>query len=272
MISDLPCSTVHIVYMNWGPYWMYPISMTVIMLCVHKLGQYVDNRWALSIMLWIPVIGLVSWQRQILHLDMGYLSPQLGVIHITKLIWQCHHHAWSLLLIGSVFLHFFDKSWAWIMFLTTLCHVVSGFMIEDLVQHISLGRYQSAEWSIWVIESIRWLPCVGIFWMWNQNTLIKRTMVVMFLLVQVWLTAPFVGLLILSAPRTVPTEQNLPTSAAFLGSTVPVATPSSSNFEAQLNAQGNKSCLHRMVQQNADRLARTSKSIRSCWIESNLHI
>ena len=225
--------------LDWGPYWMYPISMMVILMCIYKLGQHVDDRWTLSLMVWIPIVGLLSWQRQILHMDLAYISPQQGIIHIAKLIWQSHQLSWSLLLIGSAFLHLFHKAWAWMLTLSLGCHLISGVMIEDLVQHLSMERFQEAEWSILIIEGIRWLPTISIIWLWPNESLIRRLIILVMCTLQLWISAPFVGLLLWSAPATHPIQQgNLPTSEIVLGSTIPSANPLSENFTVELDAQG----------------------------------
>lgn len=213
--------------------------MIVVLICVYKLGQHVDDRWALSLMVWIPIVGLISWQRQILHMDLAYISPQQGILHISKLIWQSHQLSWSLLIIGSIFLHLFYQSWAWVMTLSTLAHILSGILIDDLVQHLSLERFQEAESSIWMIEGIRWLPLLSIFWLWPNESWIRRLIVLVILSVQLWISTPFVGLLLWSAPVSHPIElTNLPISKSVLGSTIPSANPLSITFVEQLNSQG----------------------------------
>jgi len=214
--------------------------MVVILLCVYKLGQHVEDRWALSLMVWIPIVGLISWQRQILHMDLAYISPQQGIIHISKLIWQSHDLSWSLLIIGCGFLHLFHKSWAWVLTLSTLAHIVSGFMIEDLVQHLSSERFQEAEWCVWIIESMRLVPFLSIVWLWPNESFIRRMIILVMSALQLWISSPFVGLLLWTAPTTQPNQSKdlLPMSEVLLGSTVPSAHPESDTFLEQLNAQG----------------------------------
>ena len=88
--------------------------------------------------------------------------------------WQNHQLSWSLLLIGSAFLHLFPRLDR-MLTLSLGCHLISG-VIEDLVQHLSMERFQEAEWSILIIETFGGYPRSASR-KWPNESLIRRLII-----------------------------------------------------------------------------------------------
>ena len=73
---------------------------------------------------------------------------------------------------------------------------------------------------------------------WKRVTRTEKWSLCLIGLLNGWLTAPMVGLLIWTLPNTTPTLQDLPLSQSELGALIPSAVPSIQNMQVQLDAQG----------------------------------
>ncbi len=234
--SSLPLWFPH----NWGAHWMYPISLPWIVYWTHLLVVKGLNRWYVSFLLWIPAVGMITWQRAILHLDTHYLSPSEGIVHLLKLMWQSQHHGWSLLLGGAIAAWFIHKRMAFVLGSVAMANGLSEIGLAEILYNINTQDWNVV--STWLI-SIEFLRVAGLVVLFKDLSTralriphLKLTSVFLGIL-SLWLTAPFVSVLLWYSPVGSPSIQ-VPDSTLNIGTLLPLATPMSTNFEQTLDAQG----------------------------------
>ena len=228
-------------WVEWGAYWVYPLSTGIILFSVSILRKFVSETWYLGLMFWIPAIGMCTWQRQILHLDMMYLTPREGILHLVKLVWQCHQNLWIILAVCSLILIKLERRLYIPMLVLTLTCGINQLLVEDLVKNMYQSAWNQANLDIWLIESLRIISIISVYPVWKKVNRQQKWSLCMVGLLNGWITAPFVALLLWSAPSTTPTLKDLPLSKTELGSLIPSAVPSLNNMQIQLNAQGTTS-------------------------------
>lgn len=225
---------------EWGAHWMYPITLPWIVYWAHILVAKGLPRWYASFLPWIPALGMITWQRAILHLDLRYLKHSEGIIHPLKLMWQNQQNGWILLLGGAVGAWFIHRRMALVLALLAVANGVIEIALTDILH--SLHQKNWTETSLWLlgIEGVRWTPLVLLWYNIKQRSkstpYLPSTTLLMSLLA-LWLSGPFVSLLIWVHPAAKPTTQ-VPTTAPSLGMTLPIANPMGPSFASQLDLQG----------------------------------
>ncbi len=225
---------------NWGAHWMYPISLPWIVYWTHLLVVKGLNRWYVSFLLWIPAVGMITWQRAILHLDTHYLAPSEGIVHLLKLIWQSQHHGWSLLLGGAIAAWYIHRRMAFALGSIAIANGLSEIGIAEIVRNMNKQNWNVVSTWLISIEVFRVAGLLVLFQDLSTRTLriphLRLTSIFLGVL-SVWLSAPFISLLLLFLPVAQPSNQ-VPTSRVNIGTLLPLANPTSPDFTTVLNAQG----------------------------------
>ena len=219
---------------------MYPVTLPWIVYWSHILVNKGLPRWYASFLLWIPTLGMITWQRSILHLDFRYLKYSEGLLHPLKLMWQGQQNAWILLLGASIGAWFMHRRMSVVLLLVAISNGFAEFALTDIIRSIQGKRWTQT--SIWLIsvECVRWIP-LSLFWhrighrRENIPYLLSTTLLMSIL--ALWVCGPFVSLLLLFQPVSIPTTQ-VPSSTADLGMSLPIANPNHPSFAEELNAQG----------------------------------
>ena len=219
---------------------MYPITLPWIVYWSYVLIGKNLPRWYASFLPWIPAIGMITWQRAILHLDLKYLDHSEGILHPLKLMWQSQQNGWILLLGASIGTWFMDRRMSLILLCVTLGNGITEMALTTVVQSLHTKKWTQASLWLFGIECVRWLPLVFFWHNINQrrkDTKYLSSTTILMSLIALWISGPFVSLLIWAHPTSQPST-NVPSSLPALGMTLPVANPMSPNFASQLNAQG----------------------------------
>ena len=219
---------------------MYPVTLPWIVYWSHILVNKGLPRWYASFLLWIPAIGMITWQRAILHLDFRYLKYSEGLLHPLKLMWQSQQNGWILLLGASIGAWFMHRRMSVILLLVAVANGLTQIGLTDIIRSIEHKRW--TETSIWLlsIECIRWIP---LWLLWHNirkrqaNIPYVFSTTLFMSLLALWVCGPFVSLLLWFQPVSTPTIQ-VPLSQLSLGMSLPMANPQSPNFVKELNAQG----------------------------------
>ena len=225
---------------DWGAHWMYPITLPWIVYWAHILITKGMPRWYASFLVWIPAIGMITWQRAILHLDLRYLKASEGILHPLKLMWQSQQNGWMLLLGATIGAWFMNKRMSFALILVALGNGFTEIALTNILRGLHNGEWTQT--SLWLIsiEIIRWVP---LYFLWQRfdtrrNTLPYLGSTSVFLsIVTLWLSGPLVSLLLWFQPNSKPTIP-VPETTLSLGMTIPIANPLDIHFEKQLNAQG----------------------------------
>ena len=219
---------------------MYPITLPWIVYWAHILISKGLPRWYAAFLPWIPAIGMITWQRAILHMDFRYLKPSEGILHPLKLMWQSQQNGWLLLLAAAIGAWFMHRRMSVVLVLVALANGATEIAITDVVH--SLHRKNWTQASLWLIgiECVRWLPLLILWHRIGQRRdripyLSSTTCLIS--LVALWLSGPFVSLLIWFQPAAQPTIA-VPTTKTNLGMTLSIANPTNPEFATQLATQG----------------------------------
>ena len=219
---------------------MYPITLPWIVYWAHILITKGMPRWYAAFLVWIPAIGMVTWQRAILHLDLRYLKTAEGIVHPLKLMWQSQQNGWILLLGGAIGAWFMNKRMSFALVLVALGNGFAQLALTNILRGLYNGEWTQASLLLIAIEIIRWTP---LYFLWQrfatrQGTLPYLGSTTIFLsIVTLWLSAPFVSLLLWFHPSSIPTVP-VPENTPSLGMTAPIANPLHDRFAEQLDSQG----------------------------------
>jgi hypothetical protein len=223
---------------SWGAHWMYPLTVPWIVYWTHVLMLKGFHKWYVSFVLWIPAIGMITWQRAIFHLDLQYLKPSEGIEHVLKLMWQNHQHGWALLFGSAIGAWFVHRRMCLVLLLIGLTNGISQFGSVEI-----LRGFHHADWnkaSCWLVG----IECSRVFallplWIGIQNRTTPHIKMTTFLLslLALWLTAPFISFLLWRLPVSTPTV-SIPESMQQLGSMLSPANPTQPEFSNILNTQG----------------------------------
>ena len=234
LLSALPV----LLPLDWGPHWMYAVSVPWIVYWTHLLASKGFDRWYVSFVLWIPALGMITWQRAILHLDMQYLSPAYEIEHFLKLIWQNHQHGWALLTGAMIGAWFIEKRMCLILGLLALGNGVSQGLLVGILQTLTNQEWDRLALYLLSIEFLRWIPLFPLWWSYTQRPIPYQSGTNLILsLLSLWITSPFISLLLWLHPVSMPTI-DLPDGSLGLGGTIPVANPAHTTFLTQLDQQG----------------------------------
>ena len=181
---------------------MYPVTLPWIVYWAHILIKKSLPRWYASFLPWIPAVGMITWQRAILHLDLQYLAPSEGIVHPLKLMWQSQHNGWLLLLGGAVGTWFMHRRMSIILLLVATVNGITELAITQVLQ--STRERLDAGWSMALWNRMCSMDAIGSFW---HNINKRRThtpyllsTTLLMSLITLWMSGPFVSLLIWSPP------------------------------------------------------------------------
>lgn len=222
---------------------MYPITLPWIVYWSHILVNKGLPRWYASFLLWIPAIGMITWQRAILHMDFRYLKYSEGLLHPLKLMWQSQHNGWILLLGASIGGWFMHRRMSVVLLLVAIANGFIELGMTDIIRSMDAKNWTRT--SLWLIsvECARWIP---LWLLWHkisqrkQRTPYLISTTLFLSLLALWVCGPFISLLIWSQPVSVPTIK-VPQSNTSLGMSLPIANPYNGNFDKVLDAQGTTS-------------------------------
>lgn len=223
---------------NWGAHWMYPVTLPWIVYWTHVLMLKGVDKWYVSFVLWIPAIGMITWQRAILHLDLQYLKPSEGIEHVLKLIWQNHQHGWALLCAASIGAWFVHRRMCLVLLLIGFANGITQLGTVEILRGFHHGDWNQASRWLVVIEGCRVFGLIPLWFGIRNRSRQHLKMTTIFLsLLTLWLTAPFVSLLLWRLPVSTPTVA-IPESMRQLGSMLSPANPTGIEFSNILNKQG----------------------------------